>query len=85
MTVLIRVISNHKTVQVNILLNKKKYPTLIFSWICLDNTEHSSIKRENKRTEIGKERTVKGEDCKIVNVYRQRRGKKEKEKQEDLM
>lgn len=27
MTVLIRVISKHKTVQVNILLNKKKYPT----------------------------------------------------------
>ena len=50
-----------------------------------NNTEHSSIRRENKITEIGKERTVKGEDCKIVKVNRQRRGKKEKEKWEDLV
>ena len=50
-----------------------------------NNTEHSSVERENERTEIGKERTVKGEDCKIVKVDRQRRGKKEKEKREDLM
>ena len=49
------------------------------------NTEHSSIRRETKITEIGKERTVKGEDCRIVKVKRQRRGKKEKEKREDLM
>ena len=35
-----------------------------------NNTEHSSIERENERTEIGKEGTVKGEDCKIVKVYR---------------
>ena len=50
-----------------------------------NNREHSSIRRGNKITEIGKERAVKGEDCKIVKVNRQRRGKKEKEKREDLM
>ena len=50
-----------------------------------NNREHSSIRRGNKITEIGKERAVKGEDCKIVKVNRQRRGQKEKEKREDLM
>ena len=50
-----------------------------------NNREHSSIRRGNKITEIRNERAVKGEDCKIVKVNRQRRGKKEKEKREDLM
>ena len=39
-----------------------------------NNTEHSSIERENERTEIGKERTVKGED------YKKKRKEEEKRK-----
>ena len=33
----------------------------------------------------GEDSNYKGEDCKIVKVYKQRRGKKEMGKREDLM
>ena len=70
-------INNHKTVQVNIFLNNK-LPN-IFPGSVL-TTQNTLLLKEKT-----KDRNREGEDCKIVNVYRQRRGKKEKEKQEDLM
>ena len=42
-----------------------------------NNTEHSSTERENERIEIGKERTVKGRNYKIVKAKTRKEGKRE--------